>query len=210
VLLSVTHLLKEMKGRTALRHARVTLELPAWVGPFLAREGPRHDSIEERMRLVIGLAQANIEHATGGPFGAAVFEMASGRVVGVGVNLVETANCSIAHAELLAIALAQQAVGHYDLGAGPGAYELVTSTEPCAMCLGAIPWSGVRRLVCGARGADACEIGFDEGAKPADWAGELHKRGIGVVRDVLREEARVILRQYAETGGRIYNARQGP
>ncbi len=161
------------------------------------------------MRLVIGLAQANIEHATGGPFGAAVFEVTSGRVVGVGVNLVETANCSIAHAELLAIALAQQETGHYDLGAGPGAYELVTSTEPCAMCLGAIPWSGVRRLVCGARGADACEIGFDEGAKPADWADELHQRGIEVLRDVLREEARVVLRQYADAGGRIYNARQG-
>jgi tRNA(Arg) A34 adenosine deaminase TadA len=164
--------------------------LPAWVEPFIEQQPVQCDNVEERMRLAIGLARANVEHATGGPFGAAVFEMASGQVVGVGVNLVETANCSIAHAELLAIALAQQAVGHYDLGAGPAAYELVASAEPCAMCLGAIPWSGVRRLVCGARGADACEIGFDEGTKPADWAGELHKRGIEVVRDVRREEAR--------------------
>jgi hypothetical protein len=63
--------------------------------------------------------------------------------------------------------------------------------------------------VCAARGEDACEIGFDEGAKPADWVGELRKRGIDVLRDVLREEAQAVLRQYAKTGGLIYNARQG-
>jgi tRNA(Arg) A34 adenosine deaminase TadA len=77
------------------------------------------------------------------------------------------------------------------------------------MCLGAIPWSGVRRLVCGARGDDVCAIGFDEGAKPADWVGELRKRGIEVVQDVLRQEAQDVLRQYAEAGGKIYNARAG-
>ena len=41
--------------------------------------------------------------------------------------------------------------------------EMVASTQPCAMCLGATPWSGIRRLVCGARDEDAEEIGFDEG-----------------------------------------------
>jgi len=162
------------------------------------------------MRFAIELARQNVNHGTGGPFGAAVFEVESGRVVGAGVNHVETLRCSIAHAEMIAIATAQQAAGHYDLGGGAAVYELVTSAEPCAMCLGAIPWSGVRRVVCGARGEDACAIGFDEGAKPADWAGELHKRGIEVVRDILREEAQAVLRQYADAGGRIYNARQGP
>lgn len=160
------------------------------------------------MRFVIELARRNIEHCTGGPFGAAVFEAQSGRVVGVGVNLVETSNCSLAHAEMIAIALAQQTAGGYDLGAqGLPRHELVTSTEPCAMCLGAIPWSGLRRVVCGARGEDAAAIGFDEGAKPADWVGELRRRGIEVVRDVLREEARAVLQQYANAGGLIYNPR---
>jgi tRNA(Arg) A34 adenosine deaminase TadA len=156
------------------------------------------------MRFVIELARRNIENRTGGPFGAAVFEAATGRLVSVGVNLVETSNCSIAHAEMLALTLAQQAVGTYDLGSGQTAYELVTSTEPCAMCLGAIPWSGVRRVVCGAHGEDAGAIGFDEGAKPGDWAGELRRRGIEVVRDVLREEAQAVLQQYAAGGGLIY------
>jgi tRNA(Arg) A34 adenosine deaminase TadA len=117
---------------------------------------------------------------------------------------VETSNCSIAHAEMLALTLAQKAVGTYDLGSGKTMYELVTSTEPCAMCLGAIPWSGVRRVVCGAHGADANAIGFDEGAKPSDWVGELRRRGIEVVRDALREEAQAVLQQYAAMGGHIY------
>ncbi len=188
--------------------AKIEIRLPEWVGPMVAERGGGLTTVESRMRFVIELARQNVERRTGGPFGAAVFEAGSGRVVGVGVNCVEASNCSFAHAEMLAIAIAQQAVGHYDLGGGTASYELVTSAEPCAMCLGAIPWSGVRRVVCAAHGEDACEIGFDEGAKPADWIGELRRRGIDVLRDVLREEARAVLRQYAQAGGLIYNARQ--
>jgi tRNA(Arg) A34 adenosine deaminase TadA len=159
------------------------------------------------MRLAVELARENVTQKTGGPFGAAVFEADSGRLVAAGVNLVESSNCSIAHAEMVAIALAQRALGHYDLGRDNITHELVTSTEPCAMCLGAIPWSGLRRVVCGARGEDACAIGFDEGAKPADWVGALRSRGIEVLRDVLREEARAVLQEYLASGGLIYNAR---
>jgi tRNA(Arg) A34 adenosine deaminase TadA len=72
------------------------------------------------------------------------------------------------------------------------------------MCFGAIPWSGVRRLSCGARAADAEAIGFDEGAKPRDWVGELARRGIEVVRDVGRKEAVAVLRAYSDAGAEIY------
>jgi len=178
------------------------------MAPLIAERGQGLAGIESRMRFVIELAGANVEHRTGGPFGAAIFEPDTGRLIGAGVNLVESSNCSIAHAEMIAIVMAQQTAGHYDLGRGSALYELVTSAEPCAMCLGAIPWSGVRRVVCAARGQDACEIGFDEGAKPADWVGALRSRGIEVVRNLLRPEAQAVLRRYAQTGGRIYNARQ--
>jgi tRNA(Arg) A34 adenosine deaminase TadA len=110
---------------------------------------------------------------------------------------------------MVCIGLAQQKLKTFDLGAeNMPPYELVSSTEPCAMCLGAIPWSGVRRLVCGARGQDACEIGFDEGVKVPDWADTLESRGITVLRDVLRKEAREVLIKYKESGGLIYNGRQ--
>ncbi|MCA1688298.1 MAG: nucleoside deaminase, partial [Actinobacteria bacterium] len=126
------------------------------------------------------------------------------------VNLVTSLDCSAFHAEIVAIMVAQQKVGDFDLG-GPGRppYELVASTEPCAMCLGATPWSGVKHLVCGARGEDAEEIGFDEGIKHDGWVSSLEERGITVERDVLRDEAASVLREYAEKGGEIYNSRRG-
>jgi len=99
-------------------------------------------------------------------------------------------------------------LGHYDLSSEETpSYELVTSTAPCAMCLGAIPWSGVRRVICGARDEDVRSIGFDEGTKPQNWVLSLETRGITVIQDVLREEARKVLSQYRELGGVIYNAR---
>ena len=188
----------------------VTLRLPGWVGDLVADPERTYPTSLERMAFVIELSRRNVRRGTGGPFGAAIFERETGRLLAPGVNLVPTSNCSIFHAEMVAIALAQKAVGTSDLG-GPGrpAYELVASTEPCAMCLGATPWSGVRRLACGARDEDAEEIGFDEGMKPADWIGSLEERGITAERDVLRDEAVSVLREYVESGGEIYNSRRG-
>ncbi len=144
-----------------LHDIKVVLELPFWAEKFLSESKEVFPSMEERMQFVIALSRLNIEHKTGGPFGAAIFDKKNGRLVSVGVNQVEKINCSIVHAEMLAIALAQKAIGNFDLGYNANtSYELVTSTEPCAMCLGAICWSGVKQVVCGARDADARAIGF--------------------------------------------------
>jgi tRNA(Arg) A34 adenosine deaminase TadA len=114
----------------------------------------------------------------------------------------------VVHAEIVAIILAQQKVQSFDLGAGDlPEYELVTSTEPCAMCLGAIPWSGISSLVCGARDEDARSIGFDEGEKPDRWMEKLESRAVNVTCDILRFEAKAILQQYVDEGGIIYNGR---
>ena len=186
----------------------VSLRLPAWIEE-LVEPGVVYPTVEDRMRLVVDLSQMNVRHGTGGPFGAAIFDRETGELLAPGVNLVTTANCSVAHAEMVAIMVAQQALKDFDLG-GPGKpnYELVASTEPCAMCLGATPWSGVRGLVTGARGEDAEAIGFDEGAKPDDWVQSLEGRGISVTRDVLSDEAASVLREYAASEGEIYNSRQ--
>lgn len=155
------------------------------------------------MTAVIALAEENVRRG-GGPFGAAVFDCASGRCVAVGVNRVVTGRCSHLHAEMVVLARAQQALGTHDL-ATAGRFVLFTSVEPCAMCLGAVVWSGVARLVCGATGADAEDVGFDEGPKHADWPGALMQRGIRVRRQLLRPRARAVLRAYAAAGGLIYN-----
>jgi tRNA(Arg) A34 adenosine deaminase TadA len=188
---------------------KIVLTLPGWVGPFLEKAPAVFENIEDRMRLAIELSKLNVENETGGPFGAAVFEQDSGKLIAVGVNVVVDTNCSLAHAEMMCIGLAQKKLKTFDLGSGGmPAYELVSSTEPCAMCLGAIPWSGIRRLICGARGRDACDIGFDEGVKVPDWTDTLTGRGITVLQDVLRKEAREVLIRYKESGGLIYNGRQ--
>ena len=143
---------------------------------------------------------------TGGPFGSAVFDTSSGRLIAAGVNLVVASSMATAHAEMVAIAMAGIAIDNHDL-ATVGETQLVATTEPCAMCLGAVGWSGVTSAVFGARDEDARAVGFDEGTKPERWAEGLEAAGIEVRRDVRREEAAAVLRSYAESGGMIYNGR---
>ena len=183
----------------------VCLRLPGWVAGFVRNWQEGFGTIDQRMRFTIALAAENSRRGTGGPFGAAVFAVDGYRLVAPGVNLVTSHNASCAHAEIVALTVAQSLAGHFDLSQ-LGDFELLASTAPCAMCLGAIPWSGVRRLVCGARGADAEAIGFDEGAKPAEWVATLRERGIEVKCDVEREAACAVLEEYAAGGGLIYNA----
>jgi len=184
----------------------LTVALPEWIGE-VCEPGAIFKSVDERMGVAVALARTNVARKTGGPFGAAVFDIETGAIIAPGVNLVVSTHAALSHAEMLAIALAGHVLQSFDLGIR--ATELVSSTEPCAMCLGAIPWSGVRRLVCGARDEDARRIGFDEGDKAADWIPLLESRGIEVVRDVARLESALVLEDYARSGGYIYNGRTG-
>jgi tRNA(Arg) A34 adenosine deaminase TadA len=186
--------------------SEVCIRLPDWLKNFVETSPEVFPNVEDRMRFVIAIARQNVQRETGGPFASAVFEH-SGRLIAPGVNMVVTSNCSVLHAEIVALVLAQKTLGRYDLSdEGRLHYDLVAAAEPCAMCFGAIPWSGVRRLVCGARDEDARAIGFDEGPKLDDWVAALNNRGIAVLRDVLREEAAVVLREYVAAGGTIYNS----
>jgi len=183
------------------------LRLPAWTDELVAAQAVPEADEAAWMRLAIDLARANIERERGGPFGAAILAAGSGKLVAVGVNRVMANACALAHAEMVAIAHAQQRLGTHDL-ASCGRYVLVSTCEPCTMCLGATIWSGVVRLVCGAREEDARAIGFDEGPKPWDWAAQLEQRGIEVSENVERAAACDLFRRYRELGGEIYNARQ--
>ncbi len=162
---------------------------------------------EERMRFVISLARGNVEHRTGGPFGAAIFERGSGgRLVSVGVNSVIRLNNSTQHAEMVAFQLAQKRLASHTL-AGDGArpeHEIFTSCAPCAMCLGATLWSGVTRLVSGGKREDAESIGFDEGPVTPESYRYLEKRGVQIVAGLLRKEAQQVIGEYRRQGGTVY------
>ena len=127
----------------------VSFVLPRWAASPLEGLGPLLD-VEARMALVLQLAAATVTNSAGGPFAAALFTLGDGRVIAAGVNLVLATRAPVAHAEIVAIALAGSRLGTHDL-AQAGPIELVTSCEPCAMCMGALPWAGVSRVVCGAR-----------------------------------------------------------
>jgi len=186
----------------------LTVQLPEWVNEYISESKTIYATIEERMELAIKLAAKNIKH-DGGPFGAAIFERQTGKLIAPGINLVMQINCSVVHAEIVAIIIAQQIVSNFDLNAPElPEYELVSSTEPCAMCLGALPWSGISSLVCGARDEDARSIGFDEGEKPKHWVEALENRSIKVTRDILRDKSTAVLQKYVDAGGIIYNGRQ--
>lgn len=158
------------------------------------------------MRLAIAVSRQNVERATGGPFGAAVFEADSGRLVSIGMNSVVRLNNCTLHGEIVAFMMAQQRVGSYTLHApNLPRHELFTSCEPCAMCLGAALWSGVRRVVSGAARDDASKLDFEEGPVFPESYRYLEARGIAIEREVLRDEARAVLELYRRTSGTIYN-----
>lgn len=186
-------------------HPAIHIAYPTWVDDVVDWTRAYASDVE-RMRVAIAVARANVVHSTGGPFGAAIFERESGRIVSVGTNGVVRHNNSALHAEVVAFMMAEQRVGGYTLRApGLPPHDLYTSCEPCAMCFGAALWSGVRRIVVAATREDATAIGFDEGPVfPATYR-YLAERGVVVVRGVLREEARALLQAYARSGGPIYN-----
>jgi tRNA(Arg) A34 adenosine deaminase TadA len=187
------------------RSHQIQIALPPWV-PELIAGREVFSTPEDRMRLAVALSRENVLRRTGGPFGAAIFERDSGRLVAAGVNSVTRLNNCTLHGEMVAFMMAQAALGSFSLGApGMPAHELVTSCEPCAMCLGAILWSGVSRVVCGAARADATELRFEEGPVFPESYQYLEARGIEIVHEVLREEARSVLQLYRSGGGEIYN-----
>jgi tRNA(Arg) A34 adenosine deaminase TadA len=189
----------------------VQLTLPAWLEKMTSGGDIVMADPAARMRWVIGLSRLNVEHASGGPFAAAVFASDTGLLLAAAVNRVEPLKLSPAHAEIMAIAFAQTRLGTWDLGrdaAHPA--ELVTSSQPCLMCLGAVLWSGVTSLRYAATAADVGGVlGFDEGPLPADWPGELRKRGIAVKSELLRGEAVAVLELYKKKRGTVYNSRRG-
>ena len=108
-----------------------------WMGEFLSTCSPVFPAVEDRMRLVIDMARHNVERGTGGPFGAGVFD-SEGRLIAPGVNLVVSSNCSILHAEIIALSLAQRILGRSTSGTAAGSGSTSSprrNPAPCASAL---------------------------------------------------------------------------
>ncbi|MFZ5375814.1 MAG: nucleoside deaminase [Campylobacterota bacterium] len=108
------------------------------------------------MRLAVEEAARGMEQGEGGPFGALIVK--DGIPIASAHNEVLAANDPTAHAEMLAIRRASQALGTFDLSG----CVLYTSCYPCPMCLGAILWARIRTVYYGASTEDAARAGFDD------------------------------------------------
>lgn len=102
----------------------------------------------------IQLAIDGVSAGRGGPFGAVVVK--DGQIVGRGCNCVTSTNDPTAHAEVVAIRGACQALGKFHLDG----CEIYASCQPCPMCLAAIYWAHLDRLYFGATAAEAAAAGF--------------------------------------------------
>jgi guanine deaminase len=103
----------------------------------------------------VGLASESIAKG-GGPFGAVIVK--NKMIISEAHNTVFLSNDPTAHAEVSAIRKAAEALGSFDLTG----CSLYTSCEPCPMCLGAIYWAGIRKVVYASDRKDAEEAGFSD------------------------------------------------
>ena len=136
-----------------------------------------------------------------GPFLAAIYDE-NHNLIAKSANTVEKENCSNNHAEINTIKLAQEKLKTYDLSN----YNLsiFITAEPCIMCLGAIMWSGIKKVYYSVTSKDVEEItGFDEGFKP-NWHEEFKKRNIEVFPEIEAETGKEILKYYISKGKKIY------
>src|SRR5579859_850140 len=110
----------------------------------------------EFMRRAIAMALQNVRTGRGGPFAALIAR--DGRVIAEGANSVTATSDPTAHAEIVAIRAACQALKSFQLSE----CDLYTTCEPCPMCLGAIYWARPARVFYAGLAADAADAGFDD------------------------------------------------
>jgi tRNA(adenine34) deaminase len=120
------------------------------------------------------------------PIGAVVVKDAV--IVGRGHNLRETAKDPTAHAEMIAIREASQALGGWRLMD----CDLYVTIEPCPMCAGAIMLSRVKRLIIGAMdpkgGAAGSLLSIPED--------ERFNHQTEIIRGVLEEECSGMMKNF--------------
>jgi len=136
-----------------------------------------------------------------GPFAAAICDK-NGHVIAQANNSVLLDNCSLNHAEINTIKLAQEKLNTYDLSA----YDLsiCITAEPCSMCLGAIMWAGIRNIYFGTPTSEVEKItGFDEGYKP-DWENFFAQKGFNIIGNIEPQVCKSVLETYINSNKIVY------
>lgn len=143
------------------------------------------------MKRAAALSLEKMRADQGGPFGAVI--VSNGEIIAEGWNQVTSANDPTAHAEIVAIRRACNALGIFHLQD----CDIYTSCEPCPMCLGAIYWARLRRVYFANTRADAAKIGFDDECIYREIATEMDARSIPS-RQMESADARQAFREWME------------
>jgi tRNA(Arg) A34 adenosine deaminase TadA len=145
------------------------------------------------MEMAIAKAREGIA-AGQSPFGAVIVR--DGAIVAATHNTVWRTCDPTAHAEVNCIRSAAQALGAIDLSG----CTMFSTCEPCPMCLAAIHWSKIDRVVFGATIADAAAAGFHELHVDARVLAEMGRSPLQVESGLLREECTQLFDRWREAG----------
>ncbi|MFO7979032.1 MAG: nucleoside deaminase [Bacteroidales bacterium] len=128
------------------------------------------------LQMAIAMAEDNVKENQGGPFGAVIVK--EGQVIGRGINRVTQTNDPTAHAEITAIRDACNQAGDFSLDGS----VIYSSCEPCPMCLGAIYWARISRIVFASSNVDAAAAGFDDSFIYKQIPLPIHLRSIPTIK----------------------------
>ena len=148
-----------------------------------------NENLRKLMMDVIELSRRNVRENKGGPFGALIVR--NGEVIARGSNLVTSTNDPTAHAEIVAIREACRVMGTFRLEG----CSIVTSCEPCPMCLAAIYWARLEKVYYGNSRKDAAGIGFDDDLIYRELAMPVSQRTLPMIQ-LLHEEAMVAFNEW--------------
>ena len=147
------------------------------------------------MRRAIELSLENVKKG-GGPFGAVI--TIKGEILAESCNLVTALNDPTAHAEINVIRAAAQKLETFNLSD----CVIYSSCEPCPMCLGAIYWARIDKVVFATTTSDAKSIGFDDSLIYEEISRPLPERKIEF-RQLLREEALKAFKAWEESENKV-------
>jgi tRNA(Arg) A34 adenosine deaminase TadA len=150
----------------------------------------------ELLQRAVRLASEHSRKGTNGPFGAVVAR--HGEVVGEGWNRVVEDHDPTAHAEILAIRDAARRLGTHVLSD----CTIYCSCEPCPMCLAAIYWASIPRVVFAADGEDAALAGFDDTRIAQEISLTWEEREVESEQG-LREDGQDVFEAWLSNPGRV-------
>jgi tRNA(Arg) A34 adenosine deaminase TadA len=148
---------------------------------------------DDYMRLAIETTRKGIA-AGQSPFGAVIAQGSA--VVAATHNTVWLTTDPTAHAEVNCIRAAAKAIKTIALNG----CTLYSTTEPCPMCLAAIHWAKIDRVVFGATIADAAAAGFKELFVPAKDLAALGRSPLVVESGLLRDECAALFAEWKRAG----------